>query len=569
MVSKETFPSSMPIVLFVCSAVSILLAYVIPVDTFVVSFNKILWHTFYNDYLAFVGLLLFVAGLLCTKQKLYVTPVAMVLLLIACIPLLQWVLGVIFFWGDAFVAFAYVAGAGLAFFCGTNSVFQGQRQRILFSFAVLFLLLGLISFYMSLYQFFQLDYGNGLIYQNTDGARIFGNLRQPNNFSSLLMMSLLFVWYLFEKKCYSRTIWLLLTLCMVTAIVLVQSRTSILVMVLVFFFFLFSRRKIQFRASIVDIVMIIVAYSVLRIAFQALGDAVFTKELVGVAKNVYAFSDSSRLLIWYEALKAIVDGPFWGYGWNQVGLAQVLLDSDLTKVLHFRQSHNLFLDIILWNGPAIGLSLIFALIVFIWRSACDCRSVEDWILLVVVGALFTHAMVEYPLHYAHFLLPIVFLIGLFDKKGAHAKGVISVSPVLICGVTMFATFLLITVVNDFGVIEKKTQTAHTDLRQYDIRIKTHKTLDDIVLLTQLRELLKFSKEEITLGVSEDDIIRFKKVSHRFPSPLALSYYAKACYVNGQQGEASRVLNVIRRLFGEDEYLYAKLFVYGEKISNKK
>jgi len=556
---------SMANILFFSSAFSMLFAYLIPINSIMVSFNAVLWVSFYNDYIAFASLLLFMGGLLCTKNTLYITPVSCFLLIVSSIPLFQWIFGIVFFSGDALMAFSYVAGAALAVFCATNSAFLGGRQQVLTLFSIGFVVLGLLSFYMTLYQFLRLDYAEGLIYGSSAGVRVMGNLRQSNNFSSLLIMCFLCSGYLYERKLYSRKIWLLLSCCMVSAIVLVQSRTAVLFLVLLILFFCFFCKKIRFRMTVLDLFTIVFLYVLWEMFFGFLEGALFPQGAVNSLKDVYMFADNARMLIWREALTAIINGPFWGYGWGQVAVAQVLVDSDLSRVVHFRQSHNLFLDLMLWNGPFLGACLIFSILFFGWRCLCRCRSVEDWILLAIVGAVFTHAMLEYPLHYAYFLIPIAFLVGLAENCTKKTFGVVAIHPLCISVVTLGSALLLTMVFNEYGIIERKTQSVRTDFRTYELRIDKGKTLDDLVLLTQLRELLKLAKKEKKSRIRKSDLMWLKQVSHRYPTPYTLGLYAKACLLNGHHEEVDRILALVRRIFDERYISITQSIVYGRSM----
>jgi O-antigen ligase len=568
MISTDGKLMGMSAALLFLAALLLLLAYVVPTNAFILSLSSVLWGVFYNNYFAFASLLVFVAALFSIKQNLLLTSESIGLLCVAVIPLLQWVFGVIFFGGDALVAFAYIFCATLALVSGVTTLVSGHRERILYGFSLVFLIVGLLSFYMALYQFLRLGYAEEWIFTNTLGGRIFGNIRQPNNFSSMQLMSLLCAWYLFEKNAYSKKIWLLVSVCILVSTVLAQSRTAILAAILILFFFLFYRKKIQFRVDILDLLLFFIVYAVLRLIFESLLDTLFYGggDLADKMKNVYQFADGARYFIWFDSLRAIVDGPLWGYGWNQVGMAQVLLDGGL-YTSHFRQSHNLFLDIILWNGPIVGSFLCLMVFVLIFRSICYCRSLEGWILLAIVGVVFTHAMLEYPLHYAFFLLPIAFLVGLFDRPQDQRVVGLPIPPVLTFMIILGGAFFLSAVFNEYNILERQGRSMNMDSGLYQVSIDKPEKLDEVVLLTHLQALVRLSRKEITPTITDEEITWIKKVSYRFPSAYTLAIYAKACRYSGRNDEVARVLDVIDRVF-EDKYTaIAKSIIYDDTEKN--
>ncbi|MCQ4005257.1 O-antigen ligase family protein, partial [Klebsiella pneumoniae] len=83
-----------------------------------------------------------------------------------------------------------------------------------------------------------------------------------------------------------------------------------------------------------------------------------TRELAEILWNQPTreiLSTGIRPDFWLMSLAAIAQRPLFGYGWNQAATAHIELSAEfshLTTVMG--HSHNLFLDLLIWNGVVIG-----------------------------------------------------------------------------------------------------------------------------------------------------------------------------------------------------------------------
>jgi hypothetical protein len=519
------------------------------------------WLSFYHECLAVLSCLFLVLLLTIYSDRCVFGVVSLFSLCVALIPLFQWTLGVIYFFGDAALASAYLLCFALVTVCGDCLKKRSLCEKASLFFSSLYFLLSFINVFFAINQYFYLNLAEGFL-AVTD-SRPYGNLGQPNNFASVLVISFLCGWYLFEKYAFSRKVYYLWVFYICIGLVLAQSRTTLLVGLCLTIFYLLFYRKIAFRAATYDFLWIAVCYASLYIALPLLRQ-VLLGDVDGGLREITVY-DAARLSIWYESFLAIVNGPLWGYGWNQIGVAQVLVESDLGSAIHFRHAHNLFLDLLLYNGPVLGSVLICAIVLFAWRAFINCRTLEGWVVLAIIGSVFIHAMLEFPLHYAYFLLPVAFFVGLVDvpaiSKCANAFSIVYPSWLNIPVVAIGAVLLVI-IWRDYTIIHKEHFTLGIELNGVFERNPSSEKTKNILLLTQRREYLDFGRAEAVVGMSDADVEWMKKVSHRFPSPYYLSKYAKACQLNGRYEEADRVLRVVKRLFGEEMHVIAKREVYG-------
>ena len=124
-----------------------------------------------------------------------------------------------------------------------------------------------------------------------------------------------------------------------------------------------------------------------------------------------ATGDMSRLAIWQQMLAAIQAEPWFGYGWYQTSVAFVSITDTVQGPVWIRSAHNFIIDFLLWNGLIIGLPFLAYLGYLGYQLQRWVSTPESVIGILMIGAFVTHAMFEFPQHYAYFLLPVGFIIG--------------------------------------------------------------------------------------------------------------------------------------------------------------
>jgi hypothetical protein len=139
---------------------------------------------------------------------------------------------------------------------------------------------------------------------------------------------------------------------------------------------------------------------------------------------------ASRFSIWANALTLIQQHPWAGVGWGQFNRAWTLTPLHNRPDSFFDNAHNLPLQLAVELGLPVALVLCALLGWMLWRIArLAWRNPQDPARLplaasaVMVLLMALHSQLEYPLWYAYFLLPTVFLAGLSlahdDRPGSR------------------------------------------------------------------------------------------------------------------------------------------------------
>ena len=150
------------------------------------------WKAFYNEFLAFLSLFLIFLADLNNKKRvslLFICWCLFVLTLFA-----QMALGQFYFSSDALVAAIYIVCALISYQCGLNL----EKRDVLFFISVVLLVGGGLNSVFAICQVFGVEYS--FITGLSAHGRIFGNMAQPNNLSTLLCMSFLAATYLYWNQ---------------------------------------------------------------------------------------------------------------------------------------------------------------------------------------------------------------------------------------------------------------------------------------------------------------------------------------------------------------------------------
>ncbi len=499
----------------------------------------------YQDFLAFFSILMLVVGSRWSVRQDYRLSI---LFFIGFIPVLQWFFGKIFFWGDACLAAAY-----LFFFWLALVVFSGLeevrcRERFISMLFVFLVFASVVSVWIALRQWLMLSGGLWEAELPLNG-RPFANIGQPNNLATLLSMGFVGVLYFYERGRLGCLTFAVLLFWLLLGIALTQSRTPWVVLPMMLLFWSIKQRN-GFRLTRFSFAAIVGGYFCLAVLLPMLSKSL----LLSTTNITDRFGSLERLNLWWQMLHAVFEGPAWGYGWNQVSVAQVDISLAYPVPLMTEHSHNVLLDLLLWNGPVIGGVIVLFLgswlVSILWRS----RSIESVCALMAASSVLMHGMLEFPLEYAYLLLPTGLLLGLAISEDSAAK-VIKVPVSFQYGAVCVLAALLLWSFVEYRAVEEdfrkmRFETAgigHVDSSQVTPRV---------MVFTQLTEFIRFARTPAAEGMNEAEIEWMRKVAHRYPYPPSLFRYSIALALNGHIAEAREQLSILRVLHGEEHYTEA-------------
>ena len=458
--------------------------------------------------------------------------VALVTGALAALPLLQHALGLVASSGNAWLSTAYLLGFLLALLTGAR--WEAERAGALADY--LFLAIGiaaLVSVGLQLHQWLMLERID-LWSMGGVPTRPFANFGQPNQLGSFLLWALLATAWGFVRRQIGAGTAIFLALYLLFGLALTQSRASWVAIALIVLAAWWWRGIWPSRYLALAITGLALYFALCSLSIGWLSDVL----IGGLPPDVGEAGRMAREMrpaIWALFLDAVSQKPLFGYGWNQVGIAQMAVSVDHPALHAFlAQSHNLFLDLVLWCGIPVGLSVSILLLWWFVRCVRAVRHAEDALLVLVLLVIANHAMLELPLHHAHFLLPTGLFMGALTVRLAPTPVVVTGRAPLVI-VWLACAVLLSLVIRDYARVEASTLT----LRFEWARIKTPPAQSpDVLMLTQWTDYFRLIRLEPASGMSEADLQWMRSTTALNPNAGFYRKLAISLAMNGRPDEAA-------------------------------
>lgn len=495
------------------------------------------WLTAYQDALAFMSLI--ILGFACTFSNGFkvikgITAFFIFIILIVCV---QYLLGRIYFFGDMFIVLLYLIGFVFSFTVGFNLTSKFGSKNVIFIVSIVFIFCSTISIYMMLKQWLILHQGGIWIADLPPGGRPFANFAQPNNCATFLCMAVMSVLYLYEEKYVNRVVGLFIAVFILFGIALTQSRTPWIFFGVFLIWWYWKTKYFQSRLNKNFYIYFLLIYVFFIISLPVFSNYLGVSSVSNIVERVS--SGYLRLPMWRQMLIAIQQEPWFGYGWNQVSVAQIMVYLQYPTIERIDHSHNLILDIIIWNGIPIGIFIIGYLSIWLYGFHKLVNNISMFAALSMVGAVMVHAMLEFPLDYAYFLLPVGFLLGGVQVEDSDLK-VVEFSKYALFIFLLFAVIIYMWVLFEYYKVEKDVQLVRFESLNIG-NVHANNDAPDVILLTQLREQIRLIRTRPVKNMTNEQLESMRKITYRYATPYALYRYSQALVLNNQVDKAGKYL----------------------------
>ncbi|MBY0469341.1 MAG: Wzy polymerase domain-containing protein [Burkholderiaceae bacterium] len=512
------------------------------------------WLAAYNDMLSALGLILLCAAVIQKSASLAIPAISWGCFALAAVPLLQVAFGQVLFFGDGYIAFLYLLCLATAIVVGCNAKKVWRDDFVTFICAA-WLFVALLSCLILLMQRFSIDAGDfGMFIRDVrPGSAPFGNLGQPNQMATFFALALVALTCLYERRLVGGRWAMVAAVLIVVCMAMTQSRAALLLLLVLLLLLCAYRQRLQLRMPRMAVLALIALWMISFAVLPSLIDSAGLQRGASLASRMEA---GPRTVIWQQLWEATLRQPWLGYGWNQVSVAQMNVAADFGTSRFTEHSHNLLLDLALWNGLPIAILLSSCMAWWLVVRARDLRSLDALFGLAVIGVFLMHSMLEFPLDYLYFLIPCGLAIGIVaaDSKTSPARAISR--PVAAC-VTLVAAGVYASVVIDYLHFEGK----YRDLRFTLARVGTPLVLasDPPVrtMFTQLAALYDFPLIDARAGMTRDQLAWMGDVASRHPYVPVLYRYAVAQALNGHASVAEATFLKMKRLHGDRDYADAK------------
>ena len=524
-IASALAPLSLPLILaYICITVAWLLpGHYIP------------WPSFQQEAATGFGFLLIgVTAIQVGRTRWPALAVGMALT--AVVPWLQWVGGIIFFRSDALTPSAYLLASAACIAAGATLAASDKRDQLLDGWSASVLAAGFVSVGMALWQWISRTGWGFLIEAVPPGARPFANLAQPNHLATLLALGLMATLYWYEKRRIGGIVASLSSLWLGFGLVLTESRTGWLFVALLLIWTLVMKRRAALQLPVTAMLAGAILFALTIPATKAIEQLIWA-DPTAVAQ-VRSFAPGLRWIHWQVLLDAAWKSPWVGYGWNQVAVAQYATVMDFPRTGEaLTHSHNLIVDLLVENGLVAGGLMVAGLVAWFALNVARCRDASTWAMLASVGAIFLHAMLEYPLHYLNFLLPASLLMGALATTSGPALQLPRFSlAILVAALGVFFAMLS----DEYIRAEESMRRLRLANARIGVTTAADLAVPKLMLLDAWTRYFETAQPK-GAGLSADELRTYRHIALRFTYRRSVLVYARVAVLNGQDEEAKRIL----------------------------
>lgn len=512
------------------------------------------WVDFYAD--AWAGLTLWcVAAVVLWRSRASCTLPwhTLPLLALACggIVCVQYAAGLIETFGVAWISMLYLMGFMLALLVG--AAWEHQRPGQSADFLFLAVLIGASgSLLIQLQQWLQINPGPVFwLLIPAPPSRFHANLGQANQLSSLMCLGVLACAWLHKR--WHIPGWLAWSWAVLLAIglALTESRTGWMVVLTALAALIVWRKRLGIGRPLMSAAFGWAgAFALCVVALPYVNLWLGRTTELGTLRGTSTLY--LRLEFWSKLGEALLRQPWFGYGWMQTSFAQFTLDPyDMVTGGTLRHAHNLVLDLGVELGVPLGLTVSALLAVWIFKAARRVERFEHAWMLLFVAALGIHAMLEFPLHYAYFLLPFGLMAGALNVA-------LKFTPI---GRTYFWPGAVTLALAGAGLIVTAYDYIQIEEDFFALRFERQKLAGasnrlapEVIALTQLRDMVWLARVDPAYSHSQKDIDRALQTTKLLPSLMA-KYKLAAMYAFADQPTQAEywvvVMTRMNRLNGDE------------------
>ncbi|MEP6970026.1 MAG: Wzy polymerase domain-containing protein [Betaproteobacteria bacterium] len=497
------------------------------------------WPSFHADALAAMAMAVGCAAVLVrSAAAVEWNRVTLMLAALVLVPLLQLGAGLLPFAGQAWMSTAYLLGLLLTVLAGQSWERTNAGQCA----DALFIAIGIgciVSVGLQLLTWLGLQshgvediWSMGLV-----GERAYANIGQPNQLATLLLWGILAATWGYQNDRIAAPVAILMVAFLLFGVAMTLSRTAWAGLVFLLVVTWVWRTRWKSRLLPWAALLLFALFWVYPVVLKSLSEFLFSGPQPNYLRIQFQDETRFRALIFFT--KAVLASPWFGYGWTEVAAAQMAVADDLPGLgSTFGHSHNLFLDLVLWLGLPLGLLVSFSVIASFVTYVRSIKSANHLILVMFLGVIGIHAMLELPLHYAYFLLPTGMVVGTLNVRSGIRPIWFSkrryLAVLWLAGVMLYAG-----IVRDYFLVEGSEQVLRFERAGFH-RLPVGKP-PEVLLLTQLREQIRFMRYDFQPGMSADDIQWAKDVANMYPGPATIYKVASALALNDRPQEARQWL----------------------------
>lgn len=523
------------------------------------------WPSFLSEIIFFIGFLY----LVLISKVIYIPKKILFILFLSIIPIIQFLLGWVFYFSIAILGSIYIFCFWLSIVVAYNLV----CEKNLFNQNNDILLMDLISYFyificfsssiIAIIQWLNIPYSTQYI-SGMVGNRPFANLAQPNHLATLISMGVIGCFYLYERKKLNSIILIFFTFIFLFAIALTQSRTTWLFVLVLIVFVLYKRKDFNFRLSVFLMLLWLGLFILFVLSIPSLSDFLsnYFNIIIGMGIVERATTGYLRFDIWNQAIHAIMEKPWFGYGWNQTSSAQYIMIERYPGKEWFSSAHNIILDIFLWNGIILGSLVVLFFSISYLSSFIRNKKIDTIFSCFMLMPILVHCFLEYPFKYAYFLLPAGFFWGIMISEGDMLR--YKIRSVYFKVIPILSFILLGYIFKEFSESIDNNLAANT--YEMNEREDQFELAYPVYILDEFRHRSQWFALYPYTKLDRNDLDEIKKMVSLHLTSYDLLKFAKILSYNGYRNEAISQLKILEILYGK-KYTYCDI-IYNKELKHK-
>jgi hypothetical protein len=522
------------------------------------------WTSYHTEVPAFVSALVMLYVVIRIDKLPRQIPSAIwILVLLGASALAQWMFGLIVYLGDLLVVLAYLLAFAGAWFYSYQvaQITTHERWTFVEQVALFVLCIGLCVALQLLVQWLRVEvYFHGWILDGLPGGRARANVGQPNQAATTVLMGIVAVVVLYRSNKLAAWLGWLAVFLLTWAMVLTQSRTALVasaVLSVLAFVVRVPNSNPNGNTLFIGRAQIMV-WGALILGMTWGFHSIKWSEAAGGAGLLQLAQPGTRMLIWAQIFRGLIESPWFGYGWLQVATAQQVGALHIPGAEQASYAHNIVVDLFAMLGVPAGL-LVVVLVVY-WgakRIRLILRSKEAVSGVFLLIPLLIHANLEYPHAYAYFVVLAGLMFGVVDVSSRSARTQFSIASKrsLTC-ILLVVTGGMLWMGYEYALVEEDFRVNRFENRRIGTTPEDYRP-PTLYALTQMDAILKGMRLRASREMRSDDLDLLVSISRRYSWAQLHFRTALALALNGRYRESEHQLKVIKGLFAEDIYQEAK------------
>ena len=321
-------------------------------------------------------------------------------------------------WGQRLAPLACLVLAGALVHATAAATRAGRIDDWVTPLMTALLVAGLLSVVVGVVQVFRPELADGrLISFPTIAGRAIGNMRQPNQLSTLLLWAAAAAVWLSVRERQSPKVLAVVLGVLVFGVALTASRTGLVGVLLLALWGALDRRLPKPVRWLLVAMLPLYALSWWGLEQWLSAHGVMFYGEDQLKKTLHGDPSSSRGKIWSNTWDMVRTHPWTGVGFGAYNFIWSMTPFPGRPVAFYDHSHNAVLQLAVESGVPMAVAILGCVLVALWMSRSALQQADDdtargaraaLFMLVMVGV---HSLLEYPLWYVYFLLPAALLAG--------------------------------------------------------------------------------------------------------------------------------------------------------------